>query len=66
MAAKKRVFVGLMSELVLIHEDEDKQDEVFMELAKEWHEKGYTICSGSVTEGKVDEIWAIEKEDYMT
>ena len=66
MAGKKRVFVGLMSELVLIHEDEDEQDLAFMKIAKEWSKKGYTICSGSVTEGKVDEIWAVEKEDYMT
>lgn len=57
---EERKFIGLMTDLVLIHETEEEQDQAMMDLALEWSKKGYTICSGNVLEGKVNEIWAIK------
>lgn len=56
----KEILIGSLYELVIKDRTEEEQDAEFMKIAKTWHEKGYNIASGKVSEGKVDELWAIK------
>jgi len=57
---KEEILIGSLYELVLKDKNEKEQDDEFMKIAKYWHDKGYSIASGKVNEGKVDELWAVK------
>jgi hypothetical protein len=57
---EEKILIGSLYELVIKNRNEDEQDDEFMKIAKHWHDKGYNIASGKVSEGKVDELWALK------
>lgn len=58
--AEGEIYFGNLSNMVLTKETEEEQDEEFTRIGKEWGNKGYAITSGKISEGKVDELWAIK------
>ena len=56
----EKILIGSMSELVIKGRNEEEQDAEFMKIHKHWQDKGYNIASGKVSDGKVDELWAIK------
>ena len=55
-----KILIGSLYEIVLKNREEKDQDVEFIRLAEEWKSKGYYLASGKVSEGKVDELWAIK------
>ena len=60
---ENKIFLGYLSELVLKGRTEEEQDNELLRIGKEWNDKGYKICSGKIKDGKVDELWAIIKNE---
>lgn len=58
--SEEEILIGSLYELVIKDKTEEEQDAEFMKIAEYWHNKGYNIASGKVSEGKVDELWAIK------
>jgi hypothetical protein len=58
---KEKILIGSLYELVIKGRTEDEQDVEFMRIGKHWHDMGYDITSGKVSEGKVDELWAVKR-----
>ena len=56
---KEEILIGSLYELVIKDRSEEEAHYEFMSLAKYWHDKGYNVCSGKVSDGKVDELWAV-------
>lgn len=54
------ILIGSLYDLVINGRTEEEADIEFMRIAKEWQDKGYNIASGKVSEGKVDELWALK------
>lgn len=57
---KEEILIGSLYELVIKDRTEEEQDTEFMRIGKHWHDMGYNIASGKVSEGKVDELWALK------
>ena len=57
---EEKILIGSLYELVIKNRNEEEQDAEFMKIAKHWDDKGYYIASGKVSEGKVDELWALK------
>lgn len=56
----EKILIGSMSELVINGRNVEEQDAEFMKIHKQWQDKGYNLCSGIVTNGKIDELWAVK------
>ncbi len=57
---KEEILIGSLYELVIKDRNEEEQDAEFMRIGKYWHDKGYNIASGKVSDGKVGELWAVK------
>jgi adenine phosphoribosyltransferase len=59
------ILIGSLYDLVINGRTEEEADIEFMRIATEWSVKGYTIASGKVSEGKVDELWALKNKPMV-
>ena len=57
---KEEILIGSLYELVIKDRNEEEQEAEFMRIGKYWHDKGYNIASGKVSDGKVGELWAVK------
>jgi hypothetical protein len=59
MDKSEEIFLGYFSEVFKDCKSEEELDAAFLALGKKWHDQGYFVASGKVSEGKVDELWAV-------